>query len=104
MCDRGGPGTDATTLTGHIIVCGLDGIGITIVDQLHRGGQQVVVLSEFATPVQLTAVSQWTAGVIAPRGSLEQTLTAAGIRPPAPSSAWWPRTCATSRSPCRPGT
>ena len=71
--------TDATGLSGHIIVCGLDGIGITIVDQLHRGGQQVVVLSEFATPVQLTAVGQWTDEVISPRGSLEQTLAAAGI-------------------------
>lgn len=70
----------ASKLTGHVIVCGLDGIGITIVDQLHRSGQQVVVLSEFATPVQLTAVSGWTAEVVAPRGSLEETLTAAGIQ------------------------
>ena len=60
-------------------MCGLDGIGITIVDQLFRGGQQVVVLTEFATGVQLSSVGGWTAGLISPRGSLEQTLAAAGI-------------------------
>jgi Trk K+ transport system NAD-binding subunit len=60
-------------------VCGLDGIGVTIVDQLHRGGQQVVVLTEFATTLQLTSVRDWTAGLVGPRGSLEQTLAAAGI-------------------------
>jgi Trk K+ transport system NAD-binding subunit len=71
--------SEATGLTGHIIVCGLDGIGVTIVDQLHRGGQQVVVLTEFATTLQLTSVSDWTAALVSPRGSLEQTLAAAGI-------------------------
>jgi Trk K+ transport system NAD-binding subunit len=70
---------EAAGLSGHIIVCGLDGIGVTIVDQLHRGGQQVVVLTEFATTLQLTSVSDWTAALVSPRGSLEQTLAAAGI-------------------------
>ncbi|MDX6256701.1 MAG: hypothetical protein QOJ11_3035 [Frankiales bacterium] len=72
--------TDTSGLTGHIIVCGLDGIGVTIVDQLHRGGQQVVVLTEFATALQLSSVSGWTQAMVGPGGSLEQTLTAAGIR------------------------
>ncbi|BEP14737.1 hypothetical protein acdb102_30480 [Acidothermaceae bacterium B102] len=70
---------DAGGLSGHIIVCGLDGIGVTIVDQLSRGGQQVVVLTEFGTALQLSSVQGRTAALVGPRGSLEQTLTAAGI-------------------------
>ena len=71
--------SDAAGLAGHIIVCGLDGIGVTIVDQLSRAGQQVVVFKEYATPLQLSSVQGRTAALVAPRGSLEQTLAAAGI-------------------------
>jgi Trk K+ transport system NAD-binding subunit len=70
---------DAEQLTGHIIVCGLDGIGVTIVEQLHRSGQQVVVLEQFAKPSQLQSVSNWTRAVVGSKGSLAQTLEAAGI-------------------------
>jgi hypothetical protein len=41
----------------HVIVCGLDGIGLTIVDQRWRVGVQVVVLEQFATAQQLASVS-----------------------------------------------
>src|SRR5450432_2586569 len=70
---------DLTTSTGHIIVCGLDGIGLTIVEQLHRCGQHVVVVEQFATSAQLAAVSRWTYASVASSGSLAQTLEAAGI-------------------------
>ncbi len=70
---------DADQLAGHIIVCGLDGIGITIVEQLHRCGQQVVVLEQFTKPSQLQSVSAWTSAVVGSKGSLAQTLAAAGI-------------------------
>jgi Trk K+ transport system NAD-binding subunit len=60
-------------------VCGLDGIGVTIVEQLHRCGQQVVVLEQFTKPSQLQSVSGWTTTVVGSRGSLAQTLEAAGI-------------------------
>jgi Trk K+ transport system NAD-binding subunit len=60
-------------------VCGLDGIGVTIVEQLHRSGQQVVVLAQFATPTQLSSVSGWTSAVVSSNGTLAQTLEAAGI-------------------------
>jgi Trk K+ transport system NAD-binding subunit len=65
-------------LAGHIIVCGLDGIGVTIVEQLHRGGQQVVILDQFTKPSQLQSVSGWTTAVVTSHGSLAQTLEAAG--------------------------
>jgi Trk K+ transport system NAD-binding subunit len=70
---------DADLLAGHIIVCGLDGIGVTIVEQLHRCGQQVIVLEQFTMPSQLQSVSAWTAAVVGSKGSLAQTLHAAGI-------------------------
>jgi Trk K+ transport system NAD-binding subunit len=66
-------------LTGHIIVCGLEGIGVTIVEQLHRSGQQVVVLEQFAEGSQLSSVSGWVTAVVASKGSLATTLEAAGI-------------------------
>src|SRR5664279_4917942 len=65
--------------TGHIIVCGLDGIGLTIVEQLHRCGQQVVVLEQFATSAQLSAVSRCIYTSVPSSGSLAQTLETAGI-------------------------
>ncbi|HEY0871034.1 MAG TPA: NAD-binding protein, partial [Acidothermaceae bacterium] len=71
------PGTRA--FSGHIIVCGLEGIGVTIVEQLHRSGQQVVVLEQFTKPAQLASVSGWITAVIASKGSLATTLDAAGI-------------------------
>ena len=71
------PGTRA--LSGHFIVCGLEGIGVTIVEQLHRSGQQVVVLEQFTNPAQLASVSGWITAVIASKGSLATTLDAAGI-------------------------
>ncbi len=70
---------DADQLAGHIIVCGLDGIGVTIVEQLRRCGQQVVVLEQFTNPSQLQSVSAWTSAVVGSKGSLAQTLDAAGI-------------------------
>ena len=60
-------------------MCGLDGIGVTIVEHLHRCGQQVVVLEQFTKPSQLQSVSAWTTAVISSKGSLAQTLDAAGI-------------------------
>ena len=64
---------------GHVIVCGLRGIGLRIVEQLHRAGEPVTVLEEFADRTQLEIVIGWGVAVAAPSGSSAQTLTAAGI-------------------------
>ena len=69
----------ATALSGHIIVCGLDGIGVTIVEQLHRSGQQVVVLEQFATHAQLSSIARLTTAVVASSSSLEHTLETASV-------------------------
>ncbi len=41
---------------GHVIVCGLGGIGMRIVEQLHRAGEPVTVLEEYADHTQLDVV------------------------------------------------
>jgi Trk K+ transport system NAD-binding subunit len=60
-------------------VCGLEGIGVTIVEQLHRCGQRVVVVGRFATAAQVSLVSAWTHQVVESQGGLEDTLCAAGV-------------------------
>lgn len=71
-------GVDA--LVGHVIVCGLRGIGMRIVEQLHRSGEQVSVLAEFADRAQLDLVAAWGVHTVSPRGNSAATLTAAGIQ------------------------
>ena len=41
---RGGP--DCRAWSGHVIVCGLRGVGLRIVEQLHAAGAHVVVIDE----------------------------------------------------------
>jgi Trk K+ transport system NAD-binding subunit len=60
-------------------VCGLEGIGVTIVEQLHRCGQRVVVVGRFATSAQVALVAPWTDRVVESQGGLEDTLRAAGV-------------------------
>ena len=92
-------------LAGHVIVCGLDGIGVTIVDLLHRGGQQVVVLSEYADGDPAGLGRALVVALVGPRGGLEQTLEAAGIATAARDRVRGVAgPAATSRSPCRHGT
>ncbi len=66
--------------TGHVIVCGLRGIGMRIVEQLYRSGEQVTVLSEFADRAHLEAVTAWGVQTVLSQGSSAATLTAAGIQ------------------------
>ena len=55
-------------VSGHVIVCGLRGIGMRIVEQLYRSGEQV------------TVVAAWGVRAILSQGNSAATLTAAGIR------------------------
>ena len=71
-------GTDAGP-AGHVIVCGLRGIGLRIVEQLHRAGESVTVLEEYADQMQLAVAVGWGVSTVAPFGSSAQTLTVAGI-------------------------
>ena len=54
---------------GHVIVCGLRGIGLRIVEQLHRAGESVTVLEEYADQTQLAVAVGWGVSTVAPFGS-----------------------------------
>jgi Trk K+ transport system NAD-binding subunit len=69
---------DATA--GHVIVCGLRGIGMRIVEQLYRSGEQVTVLAEYADRAHLEVVTAWGVRTILSQGNSAATLTAAGIQ------------------------
>ena len=44
---------------GHVIVCGLQGVGLRMVDQLHQAGVDVVVVDEEADPRLVRIVEAW---------------------------------------------
>ncbi|WP_375484181.1 potassium channel family protein [uncultured Jatrophihabitans sp.] len=44
--------------TGHVIVCGLDGVGLRVVEQLCRSGEQVVVVEDEPDPRRLAIVTE----------------------------------------------
>jgi Trk K+ transport system NAD-binding subunit len=57
-------GTDAATpelraWSGHVIVCGLAGVGLRTVEQLHLAGVQVIVLDHRPDPRLATTVRAW---------------------------------------------
>jgi len=65
---------------GHVIVCGLGGIGMRITEQLRRAQQAVTVLEEYADRTQLEVVIGWGVSTAPPFGTSAATLAAAGIR------------------------
>ena len=44
---------------GHVIVCGLQGVGLRMVEQLHQAGVDVVVVDEEADPRLVRIVEAW---------------------------------------------
>ena len=69
----------AHTPTGHVIMCGLDGIGARIAEQLTRAGESIAVLSEFAGPTHAAIVQGRNSTVVDPVGGVAENLAAAGI-------------------------
>jgi voltage-gated potassium channel Kch len=63
----------------HYIVCGLGGIGVQIVNQLHNHGHEVVVIERDANNRFLRTVRSWGVPVILGDASLSTTLKAANI-------------------------
>src|ERR1700712_4503404 len=61
-------GTPAVT-GGHVIVCGLRGIGMRIVEQLYPPGEQGTVLTEFADRAQLEVVAAWGVRTVVSQGN-----------------------------------
>jgi Trk K+ transport system NAD-binding subunit len=64
---------------GHVIVCGLEGVGLRTVEQLRAAGVGVVVLDDDPGARRAELVRGWGAAHIPASGSLDDELTAGGI-------------------------
>src|SRR6187549_3567461 len=65
---------------GHIIVCGLDDVGLRTVEQLYLAGVQVVVVEDDADPRLVRVVRGWEVPVVAGSPRLIETLDEAGLK------------------------
>ncbi|MEU4240769.1 NAD-binding protein [Actinoplanes sp. NPDC026619] len=64
---------------GHIIVCGLDDVGLRTVEQLHHAGVQVVVVEDDADPRLVRVARGWGVPVVVGSPRLIETLDEAGL-------------------------
>jgi len=65
--------------TGHVIVCGLDGLGLRIVEELRAADEPIVVVDEQADPRRVREVVAGGVPVLELDAALPTTLTAAGL-------------------------
>src|SRR5664279_3758056 len=72
-------GTGRAHPSDHVVMCGPDGIGARIAEQLTRAGESMVVLFEFAGPAHAAIIQGQSVTVVDPIGGVAQTLNAAGI-------------------------
>jgi Trk K+ transport system NAD-binding subunit len=70
---------ESTTRRGHIIVCGLDDVGLRTVEQLYLAGVQVVVVEDNADSRLVRVVHGWDVPVILGSPRLIETLDEAGL-------------------------
>ncbi len=74
----GTPGP-ATDWHGHVIVCGLPGVGLRIVEQLTLSGVPALVVDDGAAPSLARLISAWGVPLIAGSSRGEETLMSAGL-------------------------
>jgi len=67
------------TWQGHIIVYGLDDVGLRTVEQLYHAGTQVVVVEDDADPRLVRVVRGWGVPVVVGSPRLIETLNEAGL-------------------------
>jgi Trk K+ transport system NAD-binding subunit len=67
------------TWSGHVIVCGLEGVGLRTVEQLRAADVRVAVVDDDPDSPRGELVESWGAAHIAAAGELEDELRAAGI-------------------------
>ena len=72
-------GRDLSTLTGHVIVCGLDGVGLRTVEQLHLAGVTVVVIDDQPDPRLARVIARWDVAQVVGSARLADTLLHAGL-------------------------
>jgi Trk K+ transport system NAD-binding subunit len=77
------PGPDGrrelSALSGHVIVCGLDGVGLRTVEQLHLAGVTVVVVDDQPDPRLSRIIDRWDVAQIIGSARLADTLMRAGL-------------------------
>jgi Trk K+ transport system NAD-binding subunit len=71
--------TDCRAKTGHVIVCGLDGLAMRTIEQLHLSGVAVVVVAEGGQTRRQQAVARWGIPRIVGSARDQATLAAAGL-------------------------
>ena len=72
-------GETLADLHGHVIVCGLPGVGLRIVEQLTQSGVPAVVIDEAPGPPLARAVAVWGVPLITGSTRAEETLMSAGL-------------------------
>jgi Trk K+ transport system NAD-binding subunit len=70
---------DPSTWTRHVIVCGLDGVGLRTVEMLHQNGVAVVAIDPAADIRRAQAVAGWDVPLLTRSARLPQTLWEAGL-------------------------
>jgi Trk K+ transport system NAD-binding subunit len=64
---------------GHVIVCGLPGVGLRIVEQLTLSGVPAVVVDEAPAPALARMIAAWGVPLITGQARAEETLKSAGL-------------------------
>jgi Trk K+ transport system NAD-binding subunit len=71
--------TDCRAKSGHVIVCGLDGVAVRTIEQLHLAGVAVVVVAEGSHTQGHQNLSRWGIPLITGSSRSRETLVAAGV-------------------------
>src|SRR5580692_7170484 len=64
---------------GHVIVCGLPGVGLRIVEQLALSGVPAVVVDDNPAPALARAIAAWDVPLVAGPARSAETLMSAGL-------------------------
>lgn len=73
-------GSDFTDWTGHVIVCGLPGVGLRVVEELTLSGVPAVVVDDGPEPALARQVAAWGVPVIEGNPRAAESLASAGIK------------------------
>jgi Trk K+ transport system NAD-binding subunit len=72
-------GEEPADWKGHVIVCGLPGVGLRIVEQLALSGVPAVVVDDDPAPALARMTAAWGVPLVAGPARTEETLAAAGL-------------------------
>jgi Trk K+ transport system NAD-binding subunit len=75
----GGAEEPQVSWKGHVIVCGLPGVGLRIVEQLALSGVPAVVVDESPAPALARMIAAWGVPLVTGPARAEETLMAAGL-------------------------